>query len=297
MNTQDHIRSSQRPFFDLDPQHADYDTAKTVIIPAGYQGTVSYGQGTAEGPQAILEASWNVELYDVILQQELHLQGIHGTAPLDLPADPAQAVEAVKDAVAAELARDKFPVVLGGEHSLSAGAVAAASEHVSGISVLQLDAHADLRDTYEGTPHSHACVMRRIADMGLPFTQVGIRSMCFQEAEYIKARDLNIFYAHKIRKDPNWIAKIIESLSDKVYVTLDIDVLDPSEMPATGTPEPGGLYYYDLVELLVALKKSGKQIIAADLMEFAPISGFHAPDFLAAKLLYLLCSLRNGQVS
>jgi agmatinase len=270
---------------------AGYDRAQVIVIPAPYEGTVTYGKGTKHGPSAILSASYQVELYDMYLDRDVYKVGIHMIPRLRLPEEPGLAISAVKNSTRKVLAAKKFPVLIGGEHSLSRGAIQACMEKFQGLSVLQLDAHADLRDTYEGTPDSHACVMRRVADMGIPFVPVGIRSMSREEANWIRRNKQKVFTPETIKGKRAWIKDALALLTDRVYLTLDLDVLDPAEMPAVGTPEPGGLTYMELIHICRALGRSRKKVVGFDLMELAPIPGIHAPEFLAARLLYHLIGL------
>lgn len=276
-----------RPFFDLDPGSARLAAARTVILPAPYEGTVSYGRGAAAAPRAILEASWQVELFDQELDCEPELR-LAALPPLLLPKSPAQALARVEKAVTKILRKGQRPLLLGGEHSLTLGALRPAKGFYPRLSVLQLDAHADLRDHWEGKPLSHACVMRRAADLGLPIVPVGIRSLSLEEAQWIKRHRQKVFWAEEIRGKRGWLRDVIRRLGPEVYLSIDIDVLDPSEMPATGTPEPGGLSWHDLLALFRALAASRKKVVGLDLVELAPIPGLHAPDFLCARLLYFL---------
>lgn len=276
-----------RPFFDLDPGSARLAFARTVIISAPYEGTVSYGRGAAAAPRAILEASWQVELFDQELGREPKL-ALSSIPPLSLPRAPAQALARVEKAVSKILRQGKRPLLLGGEHSLSLGALRPAQRLFPRLTVLQLDAHADLRDQWEGTPFSHACVMRRAAEMGLTIVPVGIRSLSLEESQWIKRHRQKVFWAEEIRGKAGWVREVIRRLGPEVYLTIDIDVLDPSEMPSTGTPEPAGLSFHDLLALFRALAASRKKVVGLDLVELAPIPRLHAPEFLCARLLYFL---------
>jgi agmatinase len=188
------------------------------------------------------------------------------------------------------LARDKFLVTLGGEHSITPPLVAAAAARYKGLSVLQIDAHADLRDCYMGTPHNHACAMRRSLEYA-HVTQVGIRSMSTEEAAAAPGLNTKIFYDALMRRDPQWIDRVVDTLSDPVYVTIDVDGLDPAIMPATGTPEPGGLSWYEILALLRATI-ARKTVVACDLVELSPVPGLMAPNFLCAKLIYKILTYR-----
>ncbi|HUT52016.1 MAG TPA: agmatinase [bacterium] len=275
-------------WFGIPAPYCDYGHARAVIIPAPYEGTVSWGKGTANAPAAMLAASPYIEFYDSILGRETFKLGIHGREPLVMPADPWQAALKVKAAVAPELETLRRPVVVGGEHSLSLGAVSACLERWPDLAVLQLDAHADLRDEYGGSRFSHACVMRRIAELGAKFVQAGVRALSIEERQWLDAERRDFISARAIVRGGGWVESVIGALSDHVYLTLDLDCLDPSEMPATGTPEPGGISYHHILDLALALAASGKEVIGMDMVELAPIPGLFHPDYLAAQLLYTL---------
>jgi len=278
-------------YFDIPAAFLREENARVVIIPAPYEGTVSWGRGTAHGPQALLDVSSYIETYDNALDAEPFRQGIHVRPALDLPADPVGAIAAVEATVAKVLAAGKKPVVIGGEHSITLGAVRACRAAHPEVSVLQLDAHADLRDEYEGSRFSHACVMRRVAELGVPISQAGIRAMSAEERDWLRRQDRRVVSAHQAVRDPAWTEQALAPLGQKIYFTLDIDVLDPSEMPATGTPEPGGLSYHHLLDLILALRRSGREIVGLDLVELAPMPGLTHPQYLAAQLLYTMMGL------
>lgn len=267
------------PFNFLGLEEQDYQKSKIVIFPVPYSSTTYWKAGTKDGPQAIIDASRHVELYDIESKKDPSREGIF-TLPFLEPSknSPEETTARIKSVMDRVLQDGKFPVMLGGEHSITLGAVQAFKEKFSDFSVLQLDAHTDLRDEFEGTKYHHACVMKRIKDLGIQITQVGIRSV--SESEQVE----NIFSAPELPID-----KIISTLKDKVYLTIDLDVLDPSIMPSTGAPEPGGLAWYELLHLVEQLAQKRK-IIGADVVELDPIPGFHAPDFLAAKLVYKIIS-------
>lgn len=280
-------------FGGLEPEFADPATAKVVVIPMPYEGTTSYRPGTKDGPLAILMASRQVELYDDELDAEPYTVGIATLPELhpsrrDYNAPIEQTYEAVRDV----LARKQFPIVLGGEHSISAGCIRAALEAYPDLSILQFDAHADLRDMYEDTPQSHASVMRRICEYKIPVTQVGIRNISAEEMAYWKReKPTTIFWARDLRPGRYRPQDIAATLSRHVFVTIDIDGLDPSIIPATGTPEPGGLLWYDVLDILKEVFAT-RTVVGADLLELAPLPGFVAPDFLCAKLVYKMVGYR-----
>ncbi len=268
----------------------DYEKARIVVLPIPFEATTSYMPGARFGPQAIINASRYLELYDIELKKDISSVGIFTLPELACSKDcSGQVYLQIKQAVKQILDHKKFMIMLGGEHSITAGAVAAFKEKYKDLSVLQIDAHTDLRDEYEGTKYHHACAMRRVMDLGIPITAVGIRSQDQAEAEYIKKEKIKtIFYAPEIP-----IKKIISSLSKNIYLSFDVDGLDPSIMPSTGTPEPGGLGWYETLALLKAVAKE-KNIIGADLVELAPIPGLVFPDFLVAKLAYKIIGYSLG---
>jgi agmatinase len=264
-------------FLDIDKRYTDYKTAKFAVIPVPYEKTTSYGKGTSKGPSAILKASEHIENYDIELEREPFRVGINVTKPII-------SLDKISGAVSKVLDDKKIPVLLGGEHSITPFAVSACRKKYKNLSVLQLDAHADLRSSYHGSKYSHACVMRRVLEI-CPAVQVGIRSMDISEAEFAKSSGQldKIHFAEKLELVEN----IDVQLSKDVYITLDIDVLDPGIMPATGTPEPGGLDYYEVLDILRGVAAQ-KNIVGFDVVELAPIKGLNHPDFTAAKLIYKL---------
>ena len=264
-------------FMGLDGQ--SYETAKIVVFPVPYSSTTYWKSGTKEGPQAIIDASRHLELYDIETKKDPSKEGIFTLEALEPSKNsPEETMARIKGVMDKLLQDGKFPVMLGGEHSITLGAVQAFKEKFADFSVLQIDAHTDLRDEFEGTKYHHGCVMRRVKDLGLSITQVGIRSMSEgEEAE-------NVFLAPDVPVD-----QIISTLKENVYLTVDLDGLDPSIMPSTGTPEPGGLGWYQVLNLIKEVAKKRK-IIGADVVELDPIPGLTAPDFLAAKLVYKIIS-------
>jgi len=260
-------------------EEQDYEKAKVVVFPVPYEATTSYISGTKWGPKAMIEASRHLELFDIELKRDVSRIGIFTLPELSCSKNsPREAVKEIKKVVTQLLKDKKFVLMLGGEHGITPGSVAAFKEKYRDLSVLQIDAHSDLRNEYEGTNFSHACAMRRVRDLGVAVTAVGIRSQEESEADYIRKE--KIFYAPKIP-----VQKIISTLSKNVYLTFDIDGLDPSIMPSTGTPEPGGLGFYEVLNLIKQVAKA-RRIVGADLVELSPLPGMVAPDFLAAKLAY-----------
>jgi agmatinase len=278
----------------LDPVRAGADepgAARAVIVPFGLEASVSYGAGTAAGPAAIIRASQQLELYDDELACEPYL-GFGGVATLRAPeiAEPLEAaLEQVAGLTEAVLEEGKFPLVLGGEHALTAGAIRPFAARHEGLVVLQLDAHADLRDGYLGQRYSHAAAMRRVLDhAGVSLVSVGIRAISKDEVAFAAANRERVTI-HWARERARWdIEAMVAPLAGRpVYVTLDIDVLDAAAMPATGTPTPGGLAYGEVLAVLRAACRAG-HVVGADLVELAPIAGLHACDYTAAALAYKL---------
>ena len=273
------------------PNAPTFDTAKAVILPVPLESTTSYVPGTRNGPREILVASSHLELWDEETNTDIHPVGIYTLPEMELPFDNMEDIMAeIGRVMSAILDHDKFPIVLGGEHSITGAVVGAVAKKHSGVSVLQIDAHADLRDTYMGTRFNHACAMRRVAEFAR-VTQVGIRSMSTEEARAVAGLPTTIFYDVNMRQDRNWIAKVVESLGDSVYITIDVDGMDPAIMPATGTPEPGGLSWYEILSLLRAVI-SARNVVGCDLVELSPLPGVAAPNFLCAKLVYKILTYR-----
>jgi len=275
-------------FGGLPPELSGLKRARYVVLSLPYEVTTSYAKGTKFGPRAIVEASRNMELYDEETGREPCEAGIHTTEDLYFPdTDPKAMVKTVREAVAHYLAMGKFVIALGGEHNLTFPAYAAHLEAHPALGILQIDAHADLRDTYEGTPFNHACVMRRCVGSATGVAQVGIRSLSREEADFLKTRKKRwpILWARECQEGEGWMDRAIAALPKKVYLTVDIDGLDPSLVPATGTPEPGGLQWYPLLRFLRRVVQE-REVVGMDLMELAPSPAHHASDFLAARLVY-----------
>ncbi len=256
-----------------------------VVVPAPYDRTSTYQPGSRRGPAAIIEASTNMELYDEELKKETYLAGIHTTSALAIDArGPKNMINILRKKIVKIVASNKIPVILGGEHSISLGAVQAVKDKYPRLKILQLDAHADLRESYQGSPYSHACVARRIAEI-CPLIQVGNRSMSKEEAEYLSQSKIKSYSADFTFEKKDWCELICKDLGGDVYVSIDLDVFDPSVMPSTGTPEPGGLYWSNVLRLLKLVSSSCK-IRGFDAVELTPLPGIVAPDFMAAKLIY-----------
>ncbi len=256
----------------------EYKDSKVIVVPVPYEKTTSYGKGTKNGPSAIIEASYQTELYDEELKSEPYKIGICNI-------EPVNSLAALEDKTGKILKDKKFPLLLGGEHTISIAPIKAVRKFYPDLSVVQVDAHADLRDEYEGTKDSHACVMRRVFEAGVPFIQVGIRNHSVEEADLLEKNSLKPFYAHEIHSSNDWMDGAIEKLNKNVYLTFDVDAFDPSLIPGTGTPEPGGLGWYQVVEFLKRLTAK-RNIVGADFVELAPIKGEHRSEFTIAKLIY-----------
>lgn len=283
-------------FLGLEPPESDFDTAQTVVLPVPYERTVSFRGGCSRGPMAIIEASRSIELYDEETGRDPAEEGIHTAPEIECDIDPARVVKTVKKACLEFARADKFVLTLGGEHSVTVGAFAAQKEIHPKLSVLSIDAHCDLRDSYQGSKFSHACVTRRVLDTGAPVVIAGVRSMSAEEAEFARGReDLSIFRAEEIlRRDAQeWSAEIVEKLEKKVYLSIDVDGLDPSIMPSVGTPEPGGPGWGDITVLFRSVFEK-REVVGMDIVELAPIPGFVAPDVTAAKIACKAIGYKRG---
>lgn len=267
-------------------EFSNFEAARVLVWPISYEGTVSYGGGTGAGAMAIIDASRNMELYDEETDAEVYKLGVH-TVELTGPTAPPEAMMRRLLGRARELvATGKFVCMIGGEHSVSGPVIQAHAEAYENLSVLQIDAHADLRDAYDGTPHSHASVMARVVkDLKVPAVQVGIRSISAEEARSLDSLPTRIFWAKDIVGRTDWWDEAVEGLTENVYLTIDIDGLDPSLVAQTGTPEPGGLGWYEVVGLLRTLARK-RRVVGMDLNEYAYVEGQTASAFLCAKLIY-----------
>ena len=273
------------------PHTRSFDESRVVILPVPVDRTTSYVPGTRNGPREILQASSHMELWDEELGTDVHSVGIFTLPEMELPFGELEPLMNEIDRVASDIfLRDKFLVALGGEHSITPPIVAAAARKYRGLHVLQIDAHADLRDSYMGTRYNHACAMRRTLEHA-SISQVGIRSLSTEEAAVIPHLRTNVFYDQAMRRDSSWISRVIESLGDPVYITIDVDGLDPAIMPATGTPEPGGLSWYEVLGLLRSTIEQ-RHVIGCDVVELSPLPGLMAPNFLCAKLIYKILTYR-----
>jgi len=276
-------------FGDLPQRYCAYRTAKIVILPAPFDATSTWIKGADKGPAAIIEASANMETYDIETDSEVYKQGIFTDKPIKEKKSPQIMVAELQIRVLKHIKNKKFVVTLGGEHSISAATIAAHVESFKNISVLQFDAHADLREEYHNSKYNHACVMARARELA-PIVQVGIRSADVTERDLIQKAN-NVFLAQDIFDNNNWFGKCLKKLTRDVYLTIDLDVFDPAIMPSTGTPEPGGLGWYQVLNFLKLLMKK-KNVVGFDIVELCPNPANKAPDFLAAKLVYKLLSYK-----
>jgi len=265
-----------------------YEESKIIIVPVPYDETSTWMKGADKGPEAILEASVNLEFYDIETSSEAHLKGIFTVPPVLQKESPELLAEDVYYRILTLLSDNKFPVLIGGNHTVSIGSVKAFSEYYSDLSILQLDAHSDLRQIYEGSKLNHACAMARAHEYA-PLVQVGIRSMAVEELPYVE-KD-RIFYSHELYYDKSLYTKALDKLSENVYITIDLDVFDPSIMPSTGTPEPGGPAYFELLHFLRDVINS-RNVVGFDVVELCPSASNKSPDFIAAKIIYQLLSYR-----
>jgi agmatinase len=273
-------------FAGLDGLFAEWNRARIAILPVPYDKTSTWIKGADKGPLALLEASPMLELYDIETDLEVYREGIYTCRGLAAGSSPEEMVRRVENKVLKLLDSDKFVVTLGGEHSVSIGSIKAHAAKFKDLCVLQLDAHSDLRDEYEGSRYNHACVAARVRET-CSIVQAGIRSMRVEDRTIMARQD--VFFAKDIVAEDGWIDSIIERLSDNVYVTVDLDVFDPSIVPSTGTPVPGGLDWYQVTGLLRAVAEQ-KKVAGFDVVELCPNPADKAPDLLAAKLVYKFLS-------
>ncbi len=273
------------------PETRTFDEARAVILPVPLDRTTSYVPGTRNGPREILAASAQVELWDEELGADPHLHGIFTLPEMEMHyASMDECLEHIHRVSKSVMSRDKFLVTLGGEHSITPPLVRAAAETFGPVTVLQIDAHADLRASYMDMPNSHACAMRRALDYA-PTVQVGIRNISEDETLALPSLNATIFYDWNMRDDPGWMDKVVDALGPKVYLTIDADGIDPSLMPAVGTPEPGGLTWPELTKLLRRVFRA-RDVVACDLVELCPLPGMASPNFICAKLVYKMLGYR-----
>jgi agmatinase len=281
-----------RNFGGIENRYAGYDNARILLQSVPYDGTSTWGKGADRAFEAFLEASENMELYDIETDSEVYKQGIHILPEITENKSPEAVYREVYSRTRELLDSGKFLTFFGGEHSVSIGIMQAFYERYPGITIVQLDAHTDLRKSYLGSEYNHACALHR-ASRNTNVIQVGIRSMDACEKEYLNPE--KCFFAHRIKSDAGWMQKALKLMSDKVYITLDLDVFDPSVMPSTGTPEPGGLDWYEVTGFLKDIFEN-KEVMGFDIVELAPVAGRKDPDFLAAKLYYRMLSLKFNKI-
>ena len=284
----------KRNFLGIEKQYSTFETSKVVVLPIPYERTVSYGGGTKKGPEAILAASHFVEFFDEETKREFYKEhGIATLPPLSLEKKKDEAaLQHIYDTVLRLVEKQKFVVSLGGEHTISSAIIAAHAKLFPNLSVLHFDAHSDLRAEYKGNKYSHASVMARVCEFLDPnrLVQVGIRAQCKEEAEFIRDNGIHTFYAHEIRRGTYtkvlkyWDDFVTESLTDNVYISFDVDVFEPAVLPATGTPEPNGLYWDELTQCLRKVARK-KKIIGLDVVELSPIKSLPHADVTTAKLV------------
>ncbi len=280
-----------RNAYDLEPEFSTRETARYALLPIPYERTTTYVKGTARGPEAILEASRQVELFDEVTATEPFRAGIWTAGPVEVDtSEPEEAaLDRIECAARSLISEGKLVVGLGGEHTVSVPLIRAHASVYSGLHVLHLDAHADLRDSYGGSRYNHACAMARVWEI-CPVVSVGVRSLSAEEYGRIQGEKLPIFLAHEYVTDQERHARVLHRLGDPVYITIDLDVFDPSVAPAVGTPEPGGLGWYDVLSLLQCVV-SNRRVVGVDVVELCPRPGDVTTDFLAAKLIYRILGL------
>jgi agmatinase len=267
-------------------KYSKLDTAKIVLIPVPYDGTSTWVKGSDKGPEAFLDASANMELYDIETDSEVYKNGVFLANPVKEKESPEKMVDAVHKTALDYLNKGKFVTLFGGEHSISIGSIRAFREKFENLTVLQFDAHADLRKEYEESKCNHACAVHE-AQFTTNLVQIGIRSMDIEEKQYMKKE--NCFFSHQIHANPKWMEEALSKITENVFITIDLDVFDSSIMPSTGTPEPGGLNWYHVVDFIKLVVKN-KNVVGFDIMELCPNKTNKAPDFLAAKLYYKILS-------
>ncbi len=274
-------------FCGLDAELSSWENSQAVIVPVPYDLTTSYLSGTRHGPMAIIQASTHLELFDDETKKQPCSNGIHTLPQIEVTtAGPSAMIQRVERVAAQIIDANKFPVLLGGEHSITLGMVQTLTKKYPDLGILQLDAHADLRDRYQDSPFSHACIARRISEI-CPLVQAGIRSLSLEEFEFLSQAPIKTLFADQMQSGTGWIDTINRQLPEHIYVTIDLDVFDPSIMPSVGTPEPGGLTWYQVLYALKSISQQTK-IVGFDIVELCPQPANPGPDFLAAKLCYKL---------
>ncbi|MRX64116.1 agmatinase [Maribacter luteus] len=280
--------STTKNYAGIADEFAQLETSKVVLIPVPYDGTSTWGKGADKGPEAFLDASENMELYDIETDSEVYKQGVHLTKPVSEDDSPESMVDAVHKVTKEYIKRNKFVTLFGGEHSISIGSIRAFNECFDNLTVLHIDAHADLRESYDGSRCSHACAVHE-ASQTTNLIQIGIRSMDAIEKTFMDEE--KTFFAHDMVNDEYWMDKVIDLMTENVFITFDLDALDPSILPSTGTPEPGGLFWYETLEFLKQVFEE-KNVVGFDIVELCPNVHDKSSDFLAAKLYYKMLSYK-----
>ncbi|MBN1338885.1 MAG: agmatinase [Bacteroidales bacterium] len=276
-------------FGGIPDEYAVFERSEIAMLPVPYDATSTWVKGADKGPAAIMAASENMELFDIETGTEVYKKGIYTSPFLEINGlSPEEATVKVRQETLHLLKNGKFPVIIGGNHTVSIGSIFAFAETFDNLTILQVDAHSDLRESYEGSKFNHACVMARAKEKA-HIVQVGIRSMCEEEKEAYRKEDM--FFAHEIQDSDGWADKALARLKDNVYLTIDLDGFDPSIMPSTGTPEPGGLMYQDVIRLVKKVIAQ-KNLAGFDVVELCPVESDKSPDFLAAKLIYQILSFK-----
>ena len=280
--------STTKNYAGIADEFAQLETSKVVLIPVPYDGTSTWGKGADKGPEAFLDASENMELYDIETDSEVYKQGVHLTKPVTEDDSPESMVDAVHKVTKEYIKRNKFVTLFGGEHSISIGSIRAFNECFDNLTVLHIDAHADLRESYDGSRCSHACAVHE-ASQTTNLIQIGIRSMDAIEKTFMDEE--KTFFAHDMVNDEYWMDKVIDLMTENVFITFDLDALDPSILPSTGTPEPGGLFWYETLEFLKQVFEE-KNVVGFDIVELCPNVHDKSSNFLAAKLYYKMLSYK-----
>ncbi len=278
--------TTKKNYAGIPDKYARLDEAKVVLIPVPYDGTSTWQKGADKGPQAFLEASENMELFDIETRSEVYKKGVYLTPPVTENSSPEKMVEAVYKTTKNYIQQEKFVTLFGGEHSISIGTIRAFNESFEDLTVVQIDAHADLRKEYEGSKCNHACAVHE-ASKTTNLIQVGIRSMDAEELEYMDENQ--VYFAHDLYED--WMDDAIGQMTPNVFLTIDLDAFDPSILPSTGTPEPGGLFWYETLDFIRTIFKK-KNVVGFDIVELCPNPSEKSSDFLAAKLYYKMLSYK-----
>ncbi|MBO6880633.1 agmatinase [Winogradskyella sp.] len=281
-----HIKT--KTYAGISAEYGKLDQSKIVLIPVPYDGTSTWQKGADKGPDAFLAASENMELYDIETDSEVYQQGVFLAEAVTENASPEAMVEAVHQTTKKYIKKNKFVTIFGGEHSVSIGTIRAFNEMFEDLTVLHIDAHADLRESYEGSKCNHACAVYE-ASQTTNLIQVGIRSMDVIEKTVMNEEQT--YFAHEMAEDDNWVDSAIDQMTDNVFITFDLDALDPSIMPSTGTPEPGGLLWYETLDFLKQVFEE-KNVVGFDIVELCPNENDKSSDFLAAKLYYKMLSYK-----